>query len=404
MRKHRPDFVIALIVLGLMAASLIIVYAIGPRVAQAMNTQYGANYSDTHFLLRHAVTIFFSIVALIVGYKMKYELLAKFAKKMLIVSIVLCLLVTILGKLGVDALVLCDKGACRSFRIPVIGMGFMPSELFKVAVLFYMSWLIRDRKEKKELNTQKFFVPLAAVMLAVVVLLGWWESDFGSTVVIIFMIFAMMFAGGVELKNLLKIIGVAGAVFLLLIVLTPYRMKRLMSYSGDEGSDTYHIENSLISMGTGGFTGVGLGNSIQSTGYLPEALSDSIFAIICETWGFLGAMAVIAAILVLLWKMLNISQQTKDSEQRLFTVGVFAWILSHVIINIGGMTGLLPMKGITLPFLSYGGTSMLFVAFAVGIVLQISGWTTRKAIEEDEDTSSRRGQRGTRYSSRRSRS
>ena len=404
MRKHRPDFTIALIVLGLMTASLIIVYAIGPRVAQAMNTQYGANYSDTHFLIRHAITIVFSVAALIAGYKLKYEFLAKFAKKMLIASIVLCLLVTILGKLGVDALVLCDKGACRSLRIPGLGMGFMPSELFKVSVLFYMSWLIRDRKEKNELGTQKFFIPLAAVMLAVVVLLGWWESDFGSTVVIIFMIFAMMFAGGVELKNLLKIVGVVGAIFLLLIVLTPYRMKRLMSYSGDEGSDTYHIENALISMGTGGLTGVGLGNSIQSTGYLPEALSDSIFAIICETWGFLGATAVIAAIMILLWKMLGISQQTKDTEQRLFTVGVFAWIVSHVIINVGGMTGLLPMKGITLPFLSYGGTSMMFVAFAVGIVLQISGWTTRKAIEEDEDTSSRRGQRGTRYSSRRSRS
>ena len=405
MRKHRPDFVIALIVLGLMAASLIIVYAIGPRVAQALNTQYGTSYSDTYFLVRHAITVVLSIGALVAGYFLKYDFLAKYAKKMLIASIILCLLVTILGKLGVDALVTCDKGACRSLRIPGIGMGFMPSELFKVSVLFYVSWLIRDRKEKKELNTQRFFIPLAAVMLAVVVLLGWWESDFGSTVVIIFMIFAMMFAGGVELINLLKIIGVAAAEFLILIIATPYRMQRILSYSGDEGSDTYHIENALISMGTGGVMGVGLGNSIQSTGYLPEALSDSIFAIICETWGFLGATLIILAITILLWKILNVSQRIKDPEQRLFSVGVFAWIVSHVIINIGGMTNLLPMKGITLPFLSYGGTSMLFVAFAVGIVLQISGWTSRKAIEEEnEDTSSRRGQRRTRYSSRSGRS
>ena len=403
MRKHRPDFTIALIVLGLMAAGLIIVYAIGPRVAQAMNGQYGSNYGDTHFLTHHAITVAMSIVALIVGYKVKYEFLAKYAKKMMVISVVLCLLVTILGKLG-SALVTCDKGACRSLRIPGLNMGFMPSEVFKVAVLFYMSWLIRDRKEKKELNTERFLIPLAAVMLAVVVLLGWWESDFGSTVVIVFMMFAMMFAGGVDLKNLLKIVGVVGAVFLILVVAAPYRVQRLLSYSGDEGSDTYHIENSLISMGTGGLMGVGLGNSIQSTGYLPEALSDSIFSIICETWGFLGATAILIAIMLFLWKTLNISQQTKDIEQRLFTVGVFAWVVSHVIINIGGMTGLLPMKGITLPFLSYGGTSMMFVAFAVGIVLQISGWTTRKAIEEDEDTSSRRGQRGTRYSSSRSRS
>jgi cell division protein FtsW len=157
-------------------------------------------------------------------------------------------------------------------------------------------------------------------------------------------------------------------------------------------------------MGTGGFLGVGLGNSIQATGYLPEAISDSIFSIICETWGYLGAVLVLFAFFAISMRMIGISQRTKDLDKSLFTVGVFAWVICHVIINIGGMTGLLPMKGITLPFVSQGGTSMMFVAFAVGIVLQISGWTTRETAKEDEDTSSRRGQRRARYtrSSRRS--
>ena len=396
MRKHRPDFAIALIVFGMMAAGLIIVYAIGPRVAQALNSQYGTNYSDTYFLFRHAVSVVASIVALVAGYLLKYDFLAKYAKKFLIASIVLCVLVTILGRLGIDALVTCDKGACRSLRIPFIGMGFMPSELFKIAILFYVSWLIKDRKKNKELETQRFFVPLLALFAVIAVLLGWWESDFGSTVVLITMIFAMMWIGGVKLRYLFGLAGFMFAVAAILIFTTKYRLDRIA------GEDTYHIDNSLISMGTGGLFGVGLGNSIQSTGYLPEALSDSIFAIICETWGFVGAAAILVAITVLLMRILGVSRRIENPEQRLFAVGVFTWILSHVIINVGGMTGIIPMKGITLPFLSYGGTSMMFVAFAAGIVLQISGWTRREVVEENEDIDGRRGKRRARYSNSRS--
>ena len=396
MRKHRPDFAIALIVFGMMAAGLIIVYAIGPRVAQALNSQYGTNYSDTYFLFRHAVSVVASIVALVAGYLLKYDFLAKYAKKFLIASIVLCVLVTILGRLGIDALVTCDKGACRSLRIPFIGMGFMPSELFKIAILFYVSWLIKDRKKNKELETQRFFVPLLALFAVIAVLLGWWESDFGSTVVLITMIFAMMWIGGVKLRYLFGLAGFMFAVAAILIFTTKYRLDRIA------GEDTYHIDNSLISMGTGGLFGVGLGNSIQSTGYLPEALSDSIFAIICETWGFVGAAAILVTITVLLMRILGVSRRIENPEQRLFAVGVFAWILSHVIINVGGMTGIIPMKGITLPFLSYGGTSMMFVAFAAGIVLQISGWTRREVVEENEDIDGRRGKRRARYSNSRS--
>lgn len=400
MRKHRPDLSLILFVLGLMAASLIIVYAIGPRVAQAQNTIYGKEYSESYFFVHHAIAVAMSIGALIAGYLLKYEWLGKFAKQFLIVSFVLCLMVTILAKVGADALVTCDKGACRSLRIG--SFGFMPSELLKIAVSFYMAWLIRDRKEKKELETQRFIVPFLTVLGLVAVLVGWFESDFGSTFVIAMMCFAMLFASGVKMKTFLKILAPILAVLALLIVTQSYRMERIMNVTG--GGETYHTESSLISMGTGGFFGVGLGNSIQATGYLPEAISDSIFSIICETWGYFGAMLVIMAFVAIGMRMLSVSQRTKDLDKKVFVVGVFTWVICHVIINIGGMTGILPMKGITLPFVSQGGTSMLFVAFAVGIVLQISGWTTREIVKEDEDTSSRRGQRRARYtrSSRRS--
>ena len=137
MRKHRPDFALILFVVGLMAASLIIVYAIGPRVVQAQNTIYGKNFSESYYFVHHAIAIAASIIAMVAGYFLKYEWLGKFSKYFLIASFILCLLVTIFAKLGVDALVTCDKGACRSLRIG--SFGFMPSELLKIAISFYMA-------------------------------------------------------------------------------------------------------------------------------------------------------------------------------------------------------------------------------------------------------------------------
>ncbi len=402
MRKHKPDLSLILFVLGLMAISLIIVFAIGPRVVQAQNSLYGKNFAEDYYFRHHLIAIILSIGAMVAGYLLKFEWLEKFAKKFLIVSFALCILVTILGAAGVDSLVTCDKGACRSLRIGTFG--FMPSEILKISVMFYMSWLIRDRKKTNEIDTRRFIVPFLTVLFLVAIVVGWFESDFGSTFVIAVMSFAMLWASGVKMKTLFKLLAPIAVAALLLVITQPYRLERITDVTG--GENAYHTENSLISMGTGGLTGVGIGNSIQSTGWLPEAISDSIFSIICETWGFIGAMVVLIVYVAISMRMIGISQHSKDLDKRIFVVGVFAWIICHVIINVGGMTGIIPMKGITLPFVSQGGTSMLFVAYAVGVVLQISGWTTREKVkeEENEDISSRRGQRRTRYarSSRRS--
>ena len=321
---------------------------------------------------------------------------------MVIASIVLCVLVWILGKAGATGIVTCDEGACRAFRIPGLGVGFQPAELFKVAVLFYVPWLIRDRKERKVLDKSDFIVPISLLMFSIAFFVGILLKDFGSTVVMIFMIFTMMLVGGVSFKTIGWLLLGMAAAFFVLVVTQRHRVERIMGFAQD-GEEGWHLENSLIGMGTGGLFGVGLGNSIQSTGYLPEALSDSIFSIIGESWGLFGASIVLIILVALMVRILSVSKKIADKEQCLLVVGVFAWIAAHVIINLGGMTGLTPMKGITLPFLSYGGTSMMFISYAVGVVLQISGWTKRETIEEDEDTSSRRGQRGTRYSSSRRR-
>ena len=399
MRKHKADRIIALMVIILMLISLVIVYAIGGRVAVANNAAHGKNFSDSYFFTHHAVVIGVSILFMIIGYKLPYQLLAKIAKKLFWLSIVLCLMVTILGRMGAG-IVTCDLGACRAFYVPVVSVGFAPVELLKISAALYGAYLIKSRKETKQLDSKEFWVPYASIFAMTALFVGGFQKDLGSTVVISMMLASMALVGGVSWKNLV----IAGFVLLLavgvLIAVAPHRMARIMGWEGE--GDSYHLESSIISFGTGGLFGLGLGNSIQASGYLPESLTDSIFSIIGETWGFIGTMAVLIVFAIMLTRIINVSRQTEDTEKSLFTVSVFAWILSHVIINVGGMLGIIPMKGITLPFLSYGGTSMLFAAFAVGVVLQISGWTKRK--ESNEDSSSGWGQRRTRYSGSSSRS
>ena len=234
---------------------------------------------------------------------------------------------------------------------------------------------------------------------AVAIAVAFLEKDLGSTAVIYMMLGMMMFVGGMPWKQLGVFALVVAVCVVLLIQVAPHRLDRLASFSGQ--GDDFHIMNSLIGFGTGGAFGVGLGNSVQTTGYLPEAPSDSIFSVVGEAWGFFGAVIVLVVYAVLLQRILGVSKRTKDEEQSLFALGVFTWILSHVIINVGGMLALMPMKGITLPFLSHGGTSMMFVSFVVGMTLQISTWTSREVI--DENTSSRRGERGARYAGSRRR-
>lgn len=400
MRKHKTDKIIALLVIILMLISLVIVYAIGGRVAVANNAAKGKHFSDLYFFTHHAVTIGASIVAMIVGYKLPYKYLAKYAKKLFWVSVVLCLMVTILGRLNAP-IVTCDLGACRAFWIPVVSAGFAPVELLKISAALYGAYLVETRRKDGKLDGKEFWVPYATIFACTAVFVGGFQKDLGSTVVISMMLASMALVGGVPVKSLI----LAGGVLLLsagaLIAVAPHRIARISGWEGD--GDSYHLESSIITFGTGGLTGLGLGNSIQASGYLPESLTDSIFSIVGETWGFVGASLVVIIFALLLSRILRVSQQTEDGEQSLFAVSVFAWIVSHVIINIGGMLGIIPMKGITLPFLSYGGTSMLFVAFAVGMVIQISGWTKRKE-NINEDSSSRWGQRRTRHagSSRRS--
>jgi len=385
-RKHRSDLLLVVLTLILMALGLLVVFAVGPRVAQFENSQSGSSFSETYFFKHHLISVVVAILAMIFGSKVPYKFLDKHSLKIIGAGFFLCILVFLWGKIGnPGGLVTCDEGACRAFRMPGTGIGFQPVEIVKVGILFYISWLIQERKRQRMMDTRELWIPVGTLILLTGIFVAFGLKDFGSTVVIFAMVCAMLFIGGVSLKQFAIGLGALALLAGLLIVMSPHRRARIASFG-----DNYHVENALISLGTGGLFGVGIGNSIQATGYLPEVLSDSIIAIIGEVTGFVGAIGVILLFAMILVRMIGISKRTEDSAQALYVVGVAAWIFAHVIINVGGMIGLIPVKGITLPFLSYGGTSMLFVSFALGTVLQISSWTKREVV--NEDSSSRRGQ------------
>jgi cell division protein FtsW len=204
---------------------------------------------------------------------------------------------------------------------------------------------------------------------------------------------------------------IIGAVLLgvLMVIIAPHRLDRVSTFlQGDSATtagdaSTYHIAHALIAIGSGGATGVGIGNSVQATGYLPEAINDSVFAIMGETFGFVGLVVVLILFGALLLSLLKVADRLPGLPEKLIVVGVFGWLAAHVILNVAAMTGVFPLTGITLPLLSFGGTSMVFIAGALGLAFQLSAYTVHTTVNEGEryeDSRSRRGLGRPRYAGR----
>jgi cell division protein FtsW len=212
------------------------------------------------------------------------------------------------------------------------------------------------------------------------------QSDLGSAAVIIAMIGLMAFAVGVPLKRILMIVGVVALLVTIAISSTAYRRERLATFLHPESNcqtTGYQACQALISVGSGGLFGKGLGYSVQAYGYTPEASNDSIFAIMAEEFGFVGTVIIIAIYAVFITRLTNVIKHTSDQFSRLLVVGVLAWLSTQMIINIGAMVGLLPLKGITLPLISQGGTSLIFLTAALGLVFQVSRYTSYSVTEPE---------------------
>lgn len=304
-------------------------------------------------------------IACFVATKIDYKNYRKYAFYLFIASIVVTMLVFIPG-LGVD-----HGGAQRWIRIGFLS--FQPSEFLKIGFIMYFSAWLASVKDKAD--TFKYgFLPFAIItgIVGLVLLL---QPDTDTFMITVFSGVAMYLSGGGRWKYIF-LIGVVGVLGLAVLAFTrPYVMSRITTFlhpdSNAQGSG-YQIQQSLIAIGSGGMFGRGFGQSIQKFNVLPEPIGDSIFAVASEEFGFVGAISIIILFIFFAFRGLKIAGQVPDSFGRLMVVGIVILIVSQAFVNIGAMVGVLPLSGITLPFISHGGTALFMTLAEVGIVLNIS--------------------------------
>lgn len=312
-----------------------------------------------HYVKDQVVWLGLGYSALFVFSLFDYKKLYYFAIPILLAAIVLLFLVFVPG-LSVYAL-----GARRW-----VNFGFFvlqPAEFVKLALAIYLSaWF-----SKKEKGRFMAFMLLIGLVLGLVML----QPDTGTASIIMFEAMVAYFLSGGIIKHFLLLIPAVLAAGFLLIKLEPYRLARLTTFLNPDQnvqSTSYHVRQILIALGSGGLTGLGIGNSIQKYAYLPENTTDSIFAIIAEEFGFLGSVCLILLFAIVLWRGFLIAAHARDTFGKLLAATITSYLGAQVIINLSAMTALIPLTGIPLPFISYGGSAFVVNMTAIGILLNIS--------------------------------
>ena len=413
-RAHRPDYQLLLFMGLLMLLGLIIMYAIGPQRAQVLNAAAGKDtYGPTYFVIKQFTSLLFAGIAFAAAVFVPLEVIKRYAAKFLIAGLVASAILFVFGNLlHVNAIAQCSLGACRWINLGPLGT-FQPSELLKLGILVFgarfLSAQIRAGKVNDWQESLGPFLAVTGLLLLIVVVI---QKDLGTGIALGAIALTMLFIAGINRQTGLKLgIGIL-ILGTLAIVAEPHRLERISTFFQGDSTDStqaaldenYQIRHAKIAIGTGGLLGVGIGNSVEATGYLPEAINDSLFAILGETFGFIGLVVIIALFTGLLLRIVRIGDRLSDPWLRLLAVGVFGWVAAHVVLNIASMIGVFPLTGITLPLLSFGGTSMLFIAAGLGIVFQASRYTShRSTIMEAAyaNTSSGRGLGRTRDAGRR---
>ena len=345
-------------VLFLVGVGIVMVYSASSALALK---KYGTDY---FFLKKQGLFALAGIVTLVVFTHVPYRLYRYLTYPLLISAF--CLLMAIqLSDFGYAA-----GGSARWLRFG--GLSFQPSEFARFVLIIFLAYSMNKKRERiKEFSVG--FLPHILV-LGVFSILILMQPDFGSVVLLAAITWIMMFVGGVRLLHLLSVLLVAAPAGYFLMFHAEYRIRRIMSfldpwqYQADEG---YQITHSLMAFGTGGIWGTGIGKGYQKLFYLPEPHTDFIFSVIGEELGLYGVMFILVLYALVLWRGITISRNTRDLFGAFLAAGLTTAIGLQVFVNMAVTLGLLPTKGLTLPFLSYGGTSLLISMASVGILMNI---------------------------------
>lgn len=446
MRKHQTDKRIFIATFILVLIGTIMVSIIGPSYTNIQNIAYGRNDDPNqtfksqilYVVLAFLTMVFFLRLPLRQAggergkQKKALKITGKVPEILMFGSLFLCLLMYISALTVKLPFVGCALGACRW-----LNLGFLQlqvAELVKFGALFYFAKICtecrevggfsggktgeveqiegrlrrvnnyQNRVKMQGLGGQKrgseniidilkaflekkdgyaFWVKYVGTLLVAVFFLVVAQKDLGSALPLVAMALAMLLVSGARAK-VFVIIAVAGVLLAGFAMSSPHRQERLKGFLEGDSSNAYHINNALIAIGSGGLFGVGIGNNVQTAGYLPESITDSMFAVIGETIGFVGIMVVLFFYYMLLSRILRVADCTRENYYQLIAIGIFAWLAGHVVVNITAMTGLVPLTGITLPLLSKGGTSLILNMAIIGLALNISQYTMRSDLTDAE--------------------
>jgi len=354
------DITLLFPVLFLVGVGIVMVYSASSALALK---KFGTSY---YFLKKQSIFALLGIVVLVVSCHIPYRVYRSLAYPLLFLAI-LFLTVILISGFGYSA-----GGAKRWFRFA--GFTFQPSEFARFALVIYLAYSMNRKMDRiKEFSVG--FLPHVLVLCLFTVLIML-QPDFGSVVIFGAITWIMLFVGGVRILYLLGSMVLALPAVYYMMAGADYRIQRIMSfmnpwqYSGDKG---YQVVHSLLAFGTGGIWGAGIGKGYQKLFYLPEPHTDFIFSVIGEELGLVGVLIILGLYSVILWKGISIARNSPDAFGSFVAVGLTTAMGLQIFINMGVALGLLPTKGLTLPFLSYGGTSLLMNMASIGILMNISG-------------------------------
>ncbi len=341
-------------------------------------------YGDADYLLkRQVVWIVVSGVACALAARTPYSKL-RGASGWLLAASALLLVLVLTPHVGIRV-----GGARRWLALP--GMRFQPSEVGKLALVVWLAHWLAKEKRRIERFGRGFLVPMAVTGLVLVVVLA--EPDFGTTALLATVAFGMMFVAGTRLRYLLPVIGVGAAGFLGLMIHNPERLRRLLAFLDLEKYKQgagYQVWQAILAFGSGGLTGLGLGNSRQKMFYLPEAHTDFIFPIIGEELGLVGTLTILICFAVLVACGITVALRASDPFGQYLGLGLVMLIGTQALINVGVVTAWLPTKGLPLPFISFGGSNLVMSMMCVGILLSIYRHSAAEATSPEQEFFARR--------------
>ena len=359
MKKNRVEITLLVSVILISLFGVIMIFS-----SSSVWAEY--KYNDPYKYLKNQLLFFFiGIILMNIVSKINYKKYFKYSNKILLICIILLMLVLIPG-IGTI------RNGSRSW-FGIGSFGIQPSEFAKLGLIIFTSKYLSNNPNSMR-NFKKGVLPILLITLVIfgIIML---QPDFGTGTIIVMTIIGMLFIAGLNIKIFLRfgILGIFGVVGLILIA--PYRLKRILSFLNpwsDPLGSGFQIIQSLYSIGPGGLFGLGFGNSIQKHFYLPEPQTDFIFSIISEEFGFMGILIISILFIIIFYNCLNISMKCNDLFGKYLSFGITFGLIFQSILNLSVVVGLVPVTGVTLPFLSYGGSSLLITMISIGIILNIS--------------------------------